>query len=645
MSVKSCEKLDKSKVALTIEADAAAFEAAINKAYLKQRGKISVPGFRPGKAPRKMIESMYGAEVFYEEAVNILLPDAYEDAVKEQELKVVGYPQVELESCGKDGVVFKCTVAVYPEVTLGQYKGLEAPKAEVNVTDEDVENRLNEMADRNSRLVSVEREIQKGDTADIDFEGFDNGVPFDGGKGENFDLEIGSGSFVPGFEDQLVGMKAGEEKDIDITFPENYTPELAGKPVVFHVKVNEVKHKEVPAIDDEFAKDVSEFDTLEELKADTRKKLTDDREAAAQRAFEDALMQKVADGIQADIPDEMVDVQAQQMMENFQQQLAAQGIPFDQYLKMTNTTEDDFKKQAHDPAVQQVRMDLAVAALVKAENLEATAQEIEDELKTVADKYGMDLDTIKKYLPEADVREQVLRSKAIKAVADAAVAVAPVVEESQEEAKQEEEKKDAAEAKRAPRGGITRRGLFIGVGSTVALLGLGGLRYAGHNPLNRPPGGADEAHLVSGCIRCERCYEACPRQAIVPAKIEDGLLGMRSPMLDFNTGNYCDFCYEENGRLVVTSSTQIPHIIRRVVGQALGRPWGDIRVVKPYIGGGFGNKQDALYEPLCAWCSTQVNGRCVRIDCSREETFVSNRVRHAIRFHIVSWLQIGRAHV
>ena len=192
-----------------------------------------------------MIESMYGAEVFYEEAVNILLPDAYEAAVKEQELKVVGYPEVELESCGKDGVVFKCTVAV-SRGDPGQYKGPGGPKAEVNVTDEDVDNRLNEMADRNSRLVSVEREIQKGDTADIDFEGFDNGVPFDGGKGENFDLEIGSGSFVPGFEDQLVGMKAGEEKDIDITFPENYTPELAGKPVVFHVKVNEVKHKGSP---------------------------------------------------------------------------------------------------------------------------------------------------------------------------------------------------------------------------------------------------------------------------------------------------------------------------------------------------------------------------------------------------------------
>ena len=315
-------------------------------------------------------------------------------------------------------------------------------KEEVKVTADDVKERLNQMAEREARLVSVDRKVKKGDTAVIDFEGFDNGVPFDGGKGENFDLEIGSGSFVPGFEDQLVGMKAGEEKDIDITFPENYTPELAGKPVVFHVKVNEVKHKEVPAIDDEFAKDVSEFDTLEELMADTRKTLETDREAAAQRAFEDALMQKVADGIQADIPDEMVDVQAQQMMENFQQQLAAQGIPFDQYLKMTNTTEDDFKKQAHEPALQQVRMDLAVAALVKAEEIEATAQETEAEMKSVADKYGMDLDTIKKYLPEADVREQVLRSKAIKAVADAAVAVAPVVEETKEEAKQEAEKKD-----------------------------------------------------------------------------------------------------------------------------------------------------------------------------------------------------------
>ena len=448
MTVKSCEKLEKSRVALTIETSAEEFEAAVNKAYLKMRGKINVPGFRVGKAPRKIIEKMYGAEVFYEEAVNIILPDAYEAAVKEQELDVVGYPEVELESCTKDGVVFKCTVAVYPEVKLGQYKGLEAPKAEVKVAAADVNARLKEMADRNSRLVSVERAVKKGDTADIDFEGFDNGVAFDGGKGENFDLEIGSGSFVPGFEEQLIGMKAGEEKDIDITFPENYTPELAGKPVVFHVKVNEVKVKEVPALDDEFAKDVSEFDTLKELKADIKKKLTAERTESAQRAFENVLMAKVAEGVEADVPHEMVELQAEQMTEGFKQQLASQGIPFDQYLKMTNTTEADFKSQAYGPAEQQVKMDLAISAIVKAENLEATDDEVEAEMKKVADRYGMDLDTVKKYLRPEEVKEQVIREKVIKLVADNAVAVAPAeaLAEEETEAETAEEKKPAKKA-------------------------------------------------------------------------------------------------------------------------------------------------------------------------------------------------------
>lgn len=437
MTVKSCEKLEKSRVALTIEASAEEFEAAVNKAYLKMRGKINVPGFRVGKAPRKIIEKMYGEEVFYEEAVNIILPDAYEDAVKEQKLDVVGYPEVELESCTKDGVVFKCTVAVYPEVKLGQYKGLEAPKAEVKVAAADVNARLKEMADRNSRLVSVERAVKKGDTADIDFEGFDNGVAFDGGKGENFDLEIGSGNFVPGFEEQLIGMKAGEEKDIDITFPENYAPELAGKPVVFHVKVNEVKVKEVPAIDDEFAKDVSEFDTLKELKADIKKKMTAERTEAAQRAFEDVLMAKVAEGVEAEIPHEMVELQAERMMEQFKQQLAAQGIPFDQYLQMTGTTEADFRKQADGPAAEQVKMDLAVEAIIKAEGLEATDEDVENELKNVAEKYGMDLETVKKYLRPEDVKEQVIREKAVKVVADSAVAVAPAEEKAELEAEGE----------------------------------------------------------------------------------------------------------------------------------------------------------------------------------------------------------------
>ena len=447
MTVKSCEKLEKSRVALTIETSAEEFEAAVNKAYLKMRGKINVPGFRVGKAPRKIIEKMYGAEVFYEEAVNIIRPDAYEDAVKEQGLETVGYPQVELESCTKDGVVFKCTVAVYPEVKLGQYKGLEAPKAEVKVAAADVNARLKEMADRNSRLVSVERAVKKGDTADIDFEGFDNGVAFDGGKGENFDLEIGSGSFVPGFEEQLIGMKAGEEKDIDITFPENYTPELAGKPVVFHVKVNEVKVKEVPAIDDEFAKDVSEFDTLKDLKADIKKKMTAERTEAAQRAFEDVLMAKVAEGVEADIPQEMVELQAERMMEQFKQQLASQGIPFDQYLQMTGTTEADFRKQADGPAAEQVKMDLAVEAIIKAEGLEASDEDVENEMKSVAEKYGMDLDTVKKYLRPEDVKEQVIREKVVKLVADNAVAVAPAEEKAELEEKGEiVEKKPAKKA-------------------------------------------------------------------------------------------------------------------------------------------------------------------------------------------------------
>ena len=440
MTVKSCEKLEKSRVALTIEVGAEEFEAAVNKAYLKMRGKMNIPGFRPGKAPRKMIESMYGAEVFYEEAVNAVLPDAYESAVDEQKLEVVGYPQVEVESVGKEGAVFKCTVAVYPEVELGQYKGLEAVKAEVKVMAADVNARLKEMADRNSRLVAVERAVKKGDTANIDFEGFDNGVAFEGGKGDAFDLEIGSGSFAPGFEDQLIGMKAGEEKDIDITFPENYTPELAGKPVVFHVKVNEVKVKELPAIDDEFAKYVSEFDTLKELKADIKKKMIEERTTAAQRAFEDVLMTKVAEGVKADIPKEMIELQAQQLVDGFKQQLAAQGIPYDQYLKMTGMEEAKIMADAKEPAANQVKMDLAIRAIIKAEGLEVSDEEVETEMKNVADKYGMDLDTVKKYLRTEDVKEQVMREKVIKVVADSAKAVAP--EAKEEETKAEEEGKN-----------------------------------------------------------------------------------------------------------------------------------------------------------------------------------------------------------
>ena len=433
MSVKSCEKLDKSKVALTIEADAAAFEAAINKAYLQQRSKISVPGFRPGKAPRKMIESMYGAEVFYEEAVNILLPDAYEAAVKEQELKVVGYPEVELESCGKDGVVFKCTVAVYPEVTLGQYKGLEAPKAEVNVTDEDVDNRLNEMADRNSRLVSVEREIQKGDTADIDFEGFDNGVAFDGGKGENFDLEIGSGSFVPGFEDQLVGMKAGEEKDIDITFPEDYHKELAGKAVVFHVKLNKVTETIVPEQDDEFAKDVSEFDTLDELKADIRAKALENAKKQADSAFEQAAVDKAAENTTVDMPKALVENELDIQMERFGYQLQMSGYSMEQYAKMMGGDVSTMRNAFRPAAEKQAKISVTLEKIAEVEGITASDEDIEAEFKSLAERYELEVDKVKEMVPMDELTGSIKTRKAIKVIVDSAVPVAPKAEEKTEE--------------------------------------------------------------------------------------------------------------------------------------------------------------------------------------------------------------------
>ena len=450
MSVKNCEKLEKSMVALTVEVGAADFEAAVEKAYKKQRGQIRVPGFRPGKAPRKMIEAMFGAQVFYEEAVNIALPDAYEEAVKEQELQVVGYPQVELLDVGKEGFSFKATVAVFPEMTLGQYKGLEAPKAEAKVTDEDVDARLKEMAERNSRMVSVDRAVEKGDIANINFEGFLDGEPFDGGKGEDHDLEIGSGSFVPGFEDQLIGMKAEEERDINITFPEDYHADLAGKAVVFHVKVNAVKVKEVPAIDDEFAKDVSEFDTLDELKADVRGKITAEREEAAGRAFEDILMGKVADGLTGEIPDAMVEAQAQRFVDNFRMQIQSQGLPFDKYLEMTNMDEDSLLEQAKEPAARQVKMDLAVGAIIKAEGLEATDEDVDAEYEKMAKQYGMEAEEIKKYMDAEVIREQVLRDKAIRVVVDSAVAVEPVIQ-AEEPARAPAEEAPAEEKPKAKR--------------------------------------------------------------------------------------------------------------------------------------------------------------------------------------------------
>ena len=440
MSVKNCEKLEKNEVLLTIEVGAEEFEAAVEKAYHQKRKEISVPGFRKGKAPRNLIEKMYGEGVFYSDAIDLCWFEAYKAAVEEKELRVVGEPAVELASdVTKEGFTFTAKVPVYPEVTLGQYKGLSAPKAEVKVLAADVNTRLKRMAESNSRMVSVDRAVAMGDTAVIDFEGFDQGVAFEGGKGENFSLEIGSGSFVPGFEDQLVGMTAGEEKDIDITFPEQYHEKLAGKPVVFHVKVNEVKAKEVPAIDDEFAKDVSEFDTLKELKADLKKKITAERKEGVEKAFEDALMAQVAENIVCDVPDAMVESQARHFLDNFRMQLQQQGMTLEQYLEITNSDPVTMLQEAKEPALRQVRMDLAVAAIIEAEKIEASEEEIEKEYTDMSEKYGMDVETVKKYLTRDVVEDTVKSQKAIKIVTSSATVAAPA-EEKAEEAAEEEEK-------------------------------------------------------------------------------------------------------------------------------------------------------------------------------------------------------------
>ena len=458
MTVKSCEKIEKSQVVLTIEVGAAEFEAAIEKAYQKMRKKINVPGFRPGKAPRKVIEGMYGAEVFFEEAINIAFPDAYEAAITEQKLNIVGYPAVEMvDECTKEGFTFRATTPVYPEVTLGEYKGLSAEKEEVKVLAAAVNERLKLLQDRNSRLESVDRAAKEGDTAVIDFEGFLDGVPFDGGKGENHSLELGSHSFVPGFEEQVIGMKAGEEKDLDITFPEDYHAELAGKAVVFKVKVNEVKAKEVPELDDEFAKDVSEFDTLKDLKADLKKQITEERQKAADRAFEDALMEQVAANITAEIPDAMVENQARQFLDNFKMQIAQQGIPYEQYMQMTGMDEAKLIEDAKEPALRQVRMDLAVAAIIKAEGLEATDEEVEAEFQKMADMYGMELEMVKKYLAPEQVKDQLVSQKAVAVVVDSAVAIKPEKKTAKKAEKKDDEAAEAVEAEEKPAKKTTKK--------------------------------------------------------------------------------------------------------------------------------------------------------------------------------------------
>ena len=422
MKVTSVEKKEKSTVELTIQVEADQFEAAVQKVYLKNRGRINVPGFRKGKAPRKIIEGMYGTGVFYDDAVNDVYPGAYEQAVKEQGLDDVGYPKVEVVEVGKDGLTFKALVSVRPEVKLGEYKGLTAPKEEVKVTEEDIDGELKPYIDRATRLVSVQREARKGDTAVIDFEGFDNGTPFEGGKGENYELKLGAGMFVPGFEEQVIGMETGEEKDLDITFPEDYHADLAGKAVVFHVKVNEVKEPQPPEVDDEFAKDVSEFETLAEFRKSLGDKLLERKEAQAKADFENAVLEQLVENMECEIPDGMVERQTDQLMEDYAMRLRSQGITLDNYMSMMGMTPEAMRASAKPSALKQVQIELALTAVAEAEKLEVTDEECDEEASKLAEQYNMPIEQVKSAVTADSLRRDLRLRKAHELVIAAAKA-------------------------------------------------------------------------------------------------------------------------------------------------------------------------------------------------------------------------------
>ncbi len=435
MNVKSTEKREKSTMQLVVEISPEEFEEALNKAYKKNKGSIMVPGFRKGKAPRKIIESMYGAQVFYDEAVNEICPDAFEFAVKDQDIRAVGRPTVEDVNIGEDKTItLKFVTGLYPELTLGAYKGVQAVKRKASVEDKDVDEALERTRKKNARISTVERPAQNGDTAVINFEGFMDGKPFEGGKGEGYPLELGSGSFVPGFEEQVVGMQAGDEKEIDITFPEDYHAELAGKAVVFKVKVNEVKETVLPELDDEFAKDVSDCDTLAAYKEQVKEELLKARENEAQAAFEEAAMSKVVDGLTGDVPDSMVEEQAERMVEEFRYNLMNQGLKYEDYLQMMGTDTESFTKNLLPGALRQIKMEIALEKIAEAEKLEVSDEEMDLEIKKEAASYGMDEEKFKEMAAEY-VKKDLLRQKATEVVAKNAVAVDEEPDEKAEEKK------------------------------------------------------------------------------------------------------------------------------------------------------------------------------------------------------------------
>lgn len=434
MNVKSIEK-EASQAKVTVEVSKAELEPALNKAYLKYRKDIMIPGFRKGKAPRMVIEAAYGKHVFFEDAVEELFPEIYKNCVLTQDIKPVGRPAVTKMEIGEDdSVTLEITTDLYPVVTLGQYKGLEVEKIAASVTTKEVDDELDRMAQNVARITTVDRPAKLGDTAVIDFEGFKDGVPFEGGKAEGHELRLGSGSFIPGFEEQVVDMTAGEEKDVNVTFPENYhAKELAGKPVVFKVKLNEVKQTVVPEMNDDFAKDVSEFDTLDELRADIEKRVLEQKQTGIDRAFENAAIEKAAENMTAEIPDSMVEEELERQMERMDYELRAQGASLEAYAQMMGGDMNVIKNSLRPGALKAVRTNVMLDAVVDAEKIEVTDEECEEEYKQVAESYKMEIEKVKELVTLDSMKGDLQVRKAAKLIADSTVAVEPKVKEETQE--------------------------------------------------------------------------------------------------------------------------------------------------------------------------------------------------------------------
>ena len=427
MILKNVEKKEKNTAAFVVESDAAEFAKAVNDAYLKNRSSISIPGFRKGKAPRAVIEGMYGPEVFYQDAMDELAPEAYSFGVKEADLKIVGAPSISDVNITDDkNVVYTFAVTLYPEVTLGQYKGLEAKKPAAEVSDADVEAELNSVRKRNARMLDIDdRPAQMGDTANIDFDGYLNGERFEGGKAEGYALELGSNSFVPGFEEQVVGMKVGEEKDINITFPEDYTPELAGKAVVFKVKLNGLTTPELPELDDEFAKDVSEFDTLEEYKNSIRENLTKVRAERAEADFRNEIMREAVENITADIPDVMIEEKVEDILRNYASQfgLRDNNTSLDDIKKMMGINDEMMEKSIRPAALFQVKNDLLLDAVMEAEELADTDEAFDAYVAKTAEEVGATIEQLKQYFGEAFMRHEFRKELATNLIVESAIAM------------------------------------------------------------------------------------------------------------------------------------------------------------------------------------------------------------------------------